>query len=299
MNYALHLLIYLAIYAIVALSLNIVVGYCGLIALSHAGYFAIGAYACAIAMLKLHWNFFPAAGLGVVAAALLSLAVSLPAWRFRGDFFVLVSLAVQVVLFSLLNNWTKPGTDFGTLQNLTNGSFGIAGIPRPVLFGVSLDGMGGMAVLACGLALLCALVAWLLSISPWGRLLKCLRDDELAVRGLGKNVRAAKMQAFAIACGMAALAGALYAAYVGYIDPSSAALDQSILMLCMVIVGGAGNFRGPLVGALVLLAIPEGLRFAHVPDAAAANLRLIAYGLLLVLLMHFRPQGIAGEYRVE
>jgi branched-chain amino acid transport system permease protein len=299
MNYVLHLLIYLSIYAIVALSLNIVVGYCGLLALSHAGYFAIGAYAYSLAVLKLQWNFFPAALLGVGVAALLSLAVALPSWRFKDDFFVLVSLSAQVVIFSLLNNWTKPGTDFGTLQNLTNGSFGISGIPRPVFFGVTLDGMAGMAILAGALALFCALIAYLLAISPWGRLLKSIRDDELAARGLGKKVRLAKLQAFAIACGMAALAGALYASYVGYIDPSSAALDQAILMLCMVIVGGAGNFRGPLVGAFVLLAIPELLRFAHVPDAAAANVRLIAYGVLLVLLMHFRPQGIAGEYRVE
>src|ERR1044072_7147439 len=100
MNYVLHLLIYLAIYTIVTLSLNIVVGYCGLIALSHAGYFAIGAYACSLAVLKLHWSFFPAAFLGAGIAALLSLAVSLPAWRFKGDFFVLVSLTVQVVIFS-------------------------------------------------------------------------------------------------------------------------------------------------------------------------------------------------------
>lgn len=299
MNYALHLLIYLAIYSIVALSLNIVVGYCGLIALSHAGYFAIGAYVGALGVLKLHWNFPLAALLGVAVSMVLSLAVSLPALRFKGDFFVLISLAVQTMLFSLLNNWTKPGTDFGTWQNLTNGSFGIAGIPRPVVFGVSLDAMPGMAILAFVLAAFCALVAFLLAISPWGRLLKCLRDDELALRALGKNVRKAKVQAFAIACGMVALAGALYGAYVGYIDPSLAALDQSILMLCMVIVGGAGNFRGPLVGAFVLLAIPEALRFAHVPDAAAANLRLMAYGALLVLLMHFRPQGLAGEYRVE
>jgi branched-chain amino acid transport system permease protein len=299
MNYALHLLIYLGIYAILALSLNLVVGYCGLLSLSHAAYYAVGAYTCALAMLKLHWGFFPAAALGMVVAMLLSLAVSLPAWRFKGDFFVMVSLAVQALLFSLFVNWSDADAPVGTLRNLTNGLLGIQSIPRPVIFGVKLDGLPGMAALSLSLAALCALVSWLLVSSPWGRMLKCMRDDELAVRGLGKNVRLAKVQAFAIACGMAALAGALYASYVGYFEPGSGALDQSVLMLCMVVVGGAGNFRGPLVGALVLLGLPELLRFAHLSDTAAANVRLLAYGVLLMLLMHFRPQGIAGEYRVE
>jgi branched-chain amino acid transport system permease protein len=299
MNYLLHILIYLCIYSIVALSLNLVVGYCGLLVLSHAGYFAIGSYACTLAMLRLGWGFLPAAALGIAVAILLSLAVSLPAWRFKGDYFVMVSLAVQSVIISLLTNWARPDAEIGTLRNLTNGVYGITSIPVPTILGHKLSGESSVAVLAVVLAVVCALAAWLLTSSPWGRMLKCMRDDELAARGLGKNVRLAKVQAFALACGMAALAGALYAPYVGYIDPSSAALNQSVLMLCMVIVGGAGNFRGPLVGAVVLLAIPELLRFAHVPVIAAANYRLIIYGALLVVLMHFRPQGIAGEYRLK
>jgi branched-chain amino acid transport system permease protein len=144
-----------------------------------------------------------------------------------------------------------------------------------------------------------SLMTWLFSSSPWGRLLKAMRDDELAARGLGKNIRLVKVQAFAVACGMVAVAGTIYASYVSYIDPSIASLDESILMLCMVIVGGGGNFRGPLVGALVLLSIPELLRFVNIPDVMAANIRLMVYGLLLVLMMHFRPQGLAGEYRLE
>lgn len=299
MNYALHLLVYLGIYVIVALSLNLVVGYCGLLSLSHAAYYAVGAYTCSLAMLKMGWSFLPAAMLGVVMAMVLSLAVSLPAWRFKGDFFVMVSLAVQAVLFSLFVNWADADAPVGTLRNLTNGLLGLQSIPRPVLFGFKLDGLPGMAALSLTIAALCTLVSWLLVSSPWGRMLKCMRDDELAARGLGKNVRLAKIQAFAIACGMAALAGAIYASYVGYFEPGSGALDQSVLMLCIVVVGGAGNFRGPLVGAVVLLAIPELLRFAHLSDAVAANLRLLLYGVLLMLLMHFRPQGIAGEYRVE
>lgn len=299
MNYLLHLLIYFNIYAIVAMSLNLVTGYCGLLTLAHAGYFALGSYAYALATLKLGWEFIPATAMGVLVAIVLSLAVSLPAWRFRGDFFVMISLAVQALLFSLFYNWSNPNAEMGTWTNLTNGPFGIAGIPKPKLLGWQFQEIGSVALLSLVVAGLCAGVCWLLLTSPWGRLLKALRDDELATRGLGKNTRIVKMQVFAIASGLVAIAGALYAAYVGYIDPSSASLDESVLFTCMVIVGGVGNFRGPLVGALILLAIPEALRFLAIPDAIAANLRLMAYGVLLVVMMHFRPQGIAGDYRLE
>lgn len=299
MNYFLHLLIYLSIYSMVALSLNIVIGYCGLFTLAHAGYFAVGSYAYALITLKLGWGFFPSVAAGIGIAVLLSLAISLPSWRFRGDFFVMVSLAVQALLFSLFYNWSSPGKEPGTIANLTNGPFGLAGIPKPSVLGLKLDSLASVAALSIILAGLCSLFSWMLLDAPWGRLLKAMRDDELAVRGLGKNVRIAKVRAFAIACGMAAVGGAVYASYVSYVDPSSASLDQSILMVCMVIVGGAGNLRGPLVGAFVLLAIPEGLRFVHIPGAVAANVRLMSYGLLLVMMMHFRPQGIAGEYRFE
>jgi branched-chain amino acid transport system permease protein len=299
MSYFLHLFIYFNINVIVALSLNLVMGYCGLLTLAHAGYFALGSYAYALATVKLGWGFFPAVGLGVLLAAVMSLAISLPAIKFKGDFFVLVSLAVQTLLFSLLYNWSSPGAEVGTWQNLTNGSFGISSIPRPNLFGWQLDSIESMAGLAFVTAVICAGVVWLLLSSPWGRLLKAIRDDELAARGLGKNTKLAKIQAVAIACGMAAIAGSLYAAYVNYIDPSTASLDESILMTCMVLVGGVGNFRGPLVGAFVLLAIPEALRFAAIPEAVAANIRLGLYGLLLVVMMRFRPQGIAGDYRID
>jgi branched-chain amino acid transport system permease protein len=299
MNYVLSLFIYLNIYAIVALSLNLVVGYCGLLTLAHAGYFAVGGYAYAIATLQWHWEFGPAVILAALLAGILSLAVSLPAWRFKGDFFVMVSLAVQALLFSLIYNAADTNATLGSWKNLTNGSFGIPGIPKPIVLGFQFQTIASIAWLTCLVALICGGVCWLLLSSPWGKLLRAMRDDELVTRGLGKHTRWAKVQAFAIACGMAGIAGALYAAYVNYMDASSASLDQSVLMLCMVIVGGVGNFRGPLVGAFLLLAIPEVLRFVAIPDTIAANLRMMLYGVLLVVMMHVRPKGVAGEYRID
>ncbi len=298
MNYALHLLIYFSIYAIAAMSLNLVIGYCGLLTLAHAAYFAIGAYTYAIMSLY-GWGFLPALLAAVFISGVMSLAVSLPAWRFRGDNFVLMSLAAQTFIFSLLHNWYHPQANPGTLQNLTNGPFGLAGITKPAIIGIRFDTIGRMAVLAVMLAVLCGFLIWRLQSSPWGRLLQCMRDDELALRGLGKNVRRAKLEAFAISCGLVAVAGVVYAAYVSFIDASSATLDESILMVCMLLVGGMVNFRGPLIGAAVLIALPEILRMVHFPDTIAANIRLLAYGLLLIFMVHFRPQGLAGKYRVQ
>ena len=299
MSYGLHLVIYLCIYGVVAISLNIVSGYCGLLTMAHASYFAIGCYAYALAVTKLGLDFPSAALLAMCVGAIMSLAISLPAWRFKGDSFILISLAVQQMLFSLLQNWTSPGAEVGTWANLTNGTFGIANIPKPSVFGVQLTDISSTALLAVTMLVTCITLSKVLLHSPWARLLQSMRDDELAARGLGKNVRLAKVQAIAVSCGMAAFGGALYASYVNYVDPALASLDESMLVLCMVLVGGIGNFRGPLVGAVVLIAIPEILRFMAIPDVVAANLRLLIYGLVLVLMMHFRPQGLAGTYRME
>jgi len=307
MKYLLHLLIYFDIYIIVALSLNMIVGYSGLLTIAHASYFAVGGYAYALLTLELGLGFLPAVLIGVVIAALLSLFLSLPSWRFGGDLFVMVSLAVQTMLYTTIYNWADSEADPGTWQNLTNGPYGLSGISSPAIFGITFDSIGSMAVLATILAIACILVSWLLLDSPWGRLLKAMRDDELAVRGLGKNIRLVKVQVFAIACGMVAIAGAIYASYVSYLDPSAGSLDQSILMISFVLVGGVGNIRGPIAGAFILLAIPEMLRFLPegwlhffgAPNAIIANIRLLVYGLLLVGMMHFRPQGIAGNYRIE
>jgi len=251
MSYLIHLLVYFDIYVIVALSLNLVVGYCGMLTLAHAAYYAIGGYSYALLSLKLGWGFLPATLVAALIAAILSLAVSLPAWRLKGDFFVLVSLAVQALLFSLIYNWSDPNAPLGSWKNLTNGPYGIIGVPAAALVGIRIAVPSTYLWFATAIAGGCGFLLWRLKTSPWGRVLISARDDELAARTLGKNTRLLKVQAIAISCAFAAIAGALYAAYIGYLDPSSASLDQSILMLSMVIVGGMGNFRGPIVGALI------------------------------------------------
>jgi branched-chain amino acid transport system permease protein len=299
MNYVSHLLIYLCIYAIVAMGLNIIIGYCGFLTLAQAGYFAIGSYTYTLATLVLGWGFIPSILLGAGLAMLLSLATSLPTWRLKGDFFVMVSLAVQVVILNAIYNWSSSDAPWGTLRNLTNGPAGISNVPKPDILGIKFDTNSSIALLAVIIAGLCFLLSAMMLNSPWGRALKATRDDELAARGLGKEVRFLKVQAFAYSCGITAIGGGVSASYVGFTDPSIASLDNSILMLCMVIIGGVGNIRGPVIGAVTLLLIPEMLRFVQLPFMIATEVRLTVYGLLLVLLMHFRPQGLLGNYRIE
>jgi branched-chain amino acid transport system permease protein len=287
-TYALHLLIYFNIYALLALSLNLVVGYCGIITLAHAAYFAIGGYAYALSTSALGLGFIPSAFIALAVGAALSVAVSVPAWRFRGDFILLITLAVQVLFFGILHNWSS----------VTNGPLGIAGVSKPVIGSIEFDTIGSMAILSTVLAGAAGWTLWSLQTSPWGRLLKAMRDDELATRSLGKDVRVAKLFVLAFACGFAGLAGAIQASYATFIDPSMGSLDQSVLLLSMLIVGGTANMRGPLTGVAILLAIPEILRLCQLPDAIAGNLRMLAYGLLLTIVVHIRPRGVAGEYSV-
>lgn len=222
-------------------------------------------------------------------AGVMSLLVSLPAWRFKGDYFVMISIAVQTLIYAMLYNWTA----------LTSGPFGISGIARPVIADYSFVTTGSITILYGILALVLGVIMAMLKWSPFGRALQAMRDDELAARSIGIPVNWLKLQAFVLASAMVGVAGGLYVSYVSYIDPTSFSLNESILMLSMVIVGGTGNVRGPLTGAAVLILLPEALRFLHLPDAIAANVRLLAYGLLLIIMMHLRPQGLAGTYRYQ
>lgn len=297
MNYALHLIVYFDIFVIVALSLNLIVGYAGMLTLAHAGFFAVGAYAYALLNVTQQWGFIPAVLVGMVVAAFLSLAVSLCSWRLKGDFFVLVTLAVQALLISATHNWTSVDAPLGSFRNLTNGPFGITGISKPSVFGYQVSSPIAMAVFATAVAGICGIANWRLTRTDWFWGLITTRDDELRAIGLGESVQLLRIQAFAISSALVAIAGALYAAHVRYVDPTSGSLDESMLMLSMVIVGGIGNFRGPIVGAAILVLLPELLRTLSFPDSIAANLRLLTYGLLLIVMMHFRPQGLAGDFR--
>lgn len=285
MNYAFHLLIMIEIYAILALSLNLVVGYTGLLSLSHAAFYGLGAYSSTLLMMHVGLNLFPALVIAIFITAVFSLCIAYASLKLRGDYFAISSFAFQVIIFGVLYNWV----------GLTRGPYGIAGIPKPCLFGFKVNTLPEFFLFATLITGLVIYFNYSLYKSPFCTVLKAIREEEQAVISLGKNVVRFKILAFVISSGVAAIAGGLYAGYITYIDPTSFTLDESIFILAIVLIGGAGNFKGPIVGVLFMLLIPEILRFVGLPDSIAHNLRQIIYALILILLARFRPWGIAGD----
>jgi branched-chain amino acid transport system permease protein len=149
------------------------------------------------------------------------------------------------------------------------------------------------------IAACCALLFYWIGNSPFGRSLKAIREDEIVAAALGKNIVRFKITAFAVSAGFAAISGVLFAGYMRYIDPTSFTLNESIFILSIIIIGGTGNLSGPVVGTILMILLPEILRFLKIPDSVAANLRQIIYGLLIIIIMRYLPQGISGEYKFE
>lgn len=286
MEYLCHILVVFAIYAALASSLDLLAGHAGLLSIAHAAFYGLGAYTSAIATVHFGAPFVTGVLAGMIVAAAFSFIVSTPSLRLSGDYFVIATFAFQAILFSTLNNWTE----------LTRGPVGISGIPRPIILGWHVESQLDFLILAAGFGAFAPTVVHLLTSAPFGRVLRAIREDDVCARALGKNTLYSKVTAFAVSAALAASAGSLYAHYVTYIDPTSFTVMESILIISMVIIGGAGSFLGPLVGAFVLVTLPEALRFVGLPSAAAANLRQIIYGTLLVVMMMFRPRGLTGKY---
>ncbi len=289
MNYFYHVLIMVCLYIILAQSLNLVVGYGGLLSLCHGGFYGLGAYIGSLLIMQAHWPFLLSLVASVFVVWAMARLVSILATRLHGDFFVLATLGFQMIVFAVLYNWV----------GVTHGPFGIPGVPRPSFFGLSISSQFDFFVLAFVTTLLCCGVLQLLLSSPYGRTLQAVREDEIAAASLGKDVKAFKCSAFAWAGAIAAVSGVLFATYSGYIDPTSFGLGESIFILCILIIGGAGNLIGPIIGAVVLVLLPELFRFIRIPDSVAANLRQVLYGMALVAMMRLRPQGIAGKYAFD
>jgi len=289
MNYLLHILIMIGIYIILSLSLNLLVGYGGLLSIAHAAFYGIGAYIYTLILINWGLPFWLALVISILGTGLIALVVAYPALRLKGDYFILATIGLQMIVFDILYNWV----------NLTRGPYGIPGIPRASLFGFEFRSIPANLLLVAVLTVLVVLFSKGIFNSPFGRILKSIREDETASKAMGKNTTKVKIWAFVLAGGIAAIAEALYASYITYIDPTSFTLDESIFILAVILVGGSGNLKGPIVGAAFMIILPELLRFLGLPDTIAPNVRQIIYALTLILLMFFRPQGIAGEYKLK
>jgi branched-chain amino acid transport system permease protein len=263
------------IYALFALSVTLAGGFAGQIVLGQAGALAIGAYTSALLVTQAGWDFwasFVAAGL---VAAIFSVLITAPTWRLRGHYVSMATLATGAFIAALALN----------LGGITNGARGIFGIPRPTLFGFSVNSATGMYLLTFAILVLALLVVSGLGSSHLGRTWAAVREDEVAAAASGIHPAAYKSLAFGLGSVLAGFAGALYAAQVTFIEPSQFGIALSVLAVTIAILGGLRAPMGAIVGAVILVGIPELFR-------PLADWRLLFYGVVLLLLILLRPQGI-------
>jgi branched-chain amino acid transport system permease protein len=276
----------LNIYILLVLSANLPVGLANLLSVCQAAFYGIGAYFSAYFLMQFSLPFILVAIIVMALTGLCSLVVSFASVKLKGDYFVLATLAFQMIVFTVLYNWTS----------VTRGPYGIPEIPSVKLLGIwNVRGVYGYFILTTVLSVLVILLFKRLKFSPYGRVLTAIRSDELSVASLGRSPVRFKTWAFFISAAFSGLAGLIYASYISYIDPTSFTLDESIFILTALFIGGIGNVRGPVLGAAFVVFLPEILRFVGLPDAVAANLRQIIYGVSLVFIMYLRPQGLWGK----
>ncbi len=273
------------VYVLLGLSTNLLVGIAGIFSVSQAAVFGVGAYIVAQLLMTETMGFVPAMLVASLVCIALNVLVTLPSLRVSGDYFVVTSFGIQLLATAVFINWTQG----------TGGANGLPGIPPPDLFGVMLETNAQLVMLTTVSVGLGCLAFWLIMRAPFGRLLRAIREDELAVAAVGKGVLQAKVSAAALAGAFAGSAGGLYATFLSFIDPVSFDLDASILLLTMVVVGGARTLAGSIIGPFLLLALPQVLTFIDIPTTIAASARQLIYGVLLIVFMLFRPQGLAGE----
>jgi branched-chain amino acid transport system permease protein len=276
-NYGIYLLTYWLVFIIAAFGLNLTVGYAGQKSLGHAAFFGIGAYTVAI-MMKAGFSFW----LGLPAAAALCFVIGLilgfPALRVQTIYLAFATLGFNTAVYLVMRNeeW------------LTGGTFGINNIARPEIFGFSFDKALNFYYLVLAFTVISMLLLWWILNSPWGKAFKALRDNPIRAESLGIDIRGYTLLSFAIGAAYAGVAGVLFASLVQFIEPGPFTVGSSIMMYLMVVVGGAGYFLGPVVGALIGVVVPEWIR--DVQSIAAWYLPL--FGVVVVLLMIWLPDGL-------
>jgi branched-chain amino acid transport system permease protein len=295
------------LFIMLALGLNIVVGYAGLLDLGYIAFFAVGAYSYALLaspQFDIHWSFLVLLPLGALVAAVFGVLLGAPTLRLRGDYLAIVTLGFGEIIRIFLNNLNRP-------YNITNGPQGITLIDPLHVGGASLAKTHTIAGITIApvhayyfVFLLCVVASVFISRrledSRIGRAWVAIREDELAAAAMGINTRNVKLLAFAMGATFGGVAGGLFASFQGFISPESFTLLDSIMVLCMVVLGGMGNVGGVVLGAVLLTALPEALRHAGPLQQTwfgaiyidPSDLRMLLFGLALVLMMLFRPAGL-------
>lgn len=283
--YIVNLAVLIGINAILAVTLNFILGYAGIFSMAHAMFYGVGAYTAALAAMKLGLGFIPATLAGMGLAAVISLALALPALRVRGEYFVAASLGLQMLAITIFTEW-KP---------VTGGIGGLSGIPQPKILGFTISDPVQFLILTIVCLALVMIAIRALVRSSFGRSLKAIRDDETAASAYGKNVAVIKTMAVVVSSALAAVAGSLYSFYLSFINVESFVLDVSVQAMAMVIIGGTATLFGPVVGTFLILLLPAILSYLpYLPPTEIGSIQQIVYGLAMVLLMIFKPAGLWG-----
>ena len=296
------------LYVMLALGLNIVVGFAGLLDLGYIAFYAVGAYVYALLsspQFGLHWPFWVSLPIGFCVAALFGALLGAPTLKLRGDYLAIVTLGFGEIIRIFLNNLNAP-------VNITNGPQGINLIDplrigdfsfakNELIAGLSLTGPMKIYYVLMALTLAIIVLNLRLQDSRIGRAWEAIREDEIAARSVGINTRNMKLLAFAMGASFGGLSGGLFASMQGFISPESFGLLESVMVLSMVVLGGMGNIPGVILGAVLLTGLPEVIRFTVVPAQQALfgkvlvdpeAIRMLAFGLALVLVMILRPGGL-------
>ena len=275
--YYVHVTIMAGIFTILALSLNLLLGYTGQLSLGHAAFFGIGAYTSALLALKLEWPFWIGLPAAALAAGLAGWAIGRLALKVRGAYFVLVTISFAGVISLVSVNWME----------LTNGPLGLPGVPAPELAGISFRTKSAYYYLVLLAAAVAYLVCHRLVHSRLGRAFLALRENEALAESVGVDPVRTLVLAAVVSAAMAGVAGSLYAHYTRFVSPEVFLFSYTVTMVIMVVAGGKGTLLGPVIGALLFTVLPEALR-----EAMAWQWQMLAYGVLLVLLVYFLPRGI-------
>ncbi len=270
------------VYLMATFGLNLTVGYAGQMSLGQAAFFGIGAYTAALA-LKAGVPFLLVLPIAAVACFVVGLALGFPALRVQHHYLAFATLGFNVLVYLAMRNE----------ERITGGTYGISGIPRPSLLGVSFDGALAFFYFTLASLVLLALFLWWLLRSPWGRAFAALRDNPIRAESLGVNITAYTLLAFAIGAACAGVGGVYFASLVEFIEPAPFHFSTSLMMLLAVIVGGSGRFLGPVLGTVIVILLPEMLRGTNL-EALRFMQRwyLVFFGVAIVALMVWLPEGI-------
>ena len=286
MEYFIYIGTLIALYATLTISLNLLVGFTGLISVAQAGIYGVGAYVTALLALHITHDLLISFVLASISGVLVSLIVALPSLRLKNEYFLIATMGFQAIIFGLFMN-----------LEITGGASGLYGVPHPTLFGYTIRTGWEKFLLAAVLAATCYLLALRIANAPFGRLLRAVREDQTAVASFGKSVFRIKLSVFVFSAVFAAAAGTVYVYSLTALDPVAFALDESIFIITLVIVGGTGSLNGSVFAVALLIVLPETFKFLAIPEAIAPQLRQVLYGLLLVFFTRYRRQGLIGEYR--